>query len=57
MTEINQLLSKLCPGRVPYRKLGSLGKFYGGLTGKTKHDFKDGNANSLHIATCIVILR
>lgn len=29
---------------VEYRTLGELGSFYGGLSGKTKEDFKDGNA-------------
>ncbi|MBQ6269560.1 MAG: restriction endonuclease subunit S [Bacteroidetes bacterium] len=29
---------------IPKEKLGELGKFYGGLSGKSKEDFKDGNA-------------
>ena len=34
---------RLCPDGVEYRTLGSLGKFYGGLSGKSKDDFKNGN--------------
>jgi type I restriction enzyme S subunit len=29
---------------VEWRKIGDLGSYYGGLTGKTKKDFEDGNA-------------
>ena len=32
------------PWRVEYKKLGDIGEFLGGLTGKSKDDFKDGNA-------------
>ena len=38
------LIKDLCPNGVGYKTLGELGEFYGGLTGKTKEDFKDGNA-------------
>ena len=44
MSKIDELIKKLCPNGVKYYELGELGKFYGGLTGKSKEDFKDGNA-------------
>ena len=34
----------LCPNGIEYRKLGEIGVFFGGLTGKSKEDFQDGNA-------------
>ena len=44
MSKINELIEALCPEGVPFKKLGEIGSFYGGLTGKSKDDFKDGNA-------------
>ena len=44
MNKLNELINKLCPNGVEYKTLGELGKFYGGITGKSKEDFKDGNA-------------
>lgn len=44
MSRLSELIKKLCPDGVEYRKLDELGKFYGGITGKSKDDFKDGNA-------------
>ena len=44
MTNLEQLIEELCPNGVEYKTLGELGKFYGGLTGKSKDDFTDGNA-------------
>ena len=44
MSKLNELIHKLCPDGVEYRSLGELGKFYGGLSGKSKDDFTDGNA-------------
>lgn len=44
MSKIEELIEKLCPNGVEYKTLGELGKFYGGITGKSKEDFKDGNA-------------
>lgn len=38
------LLHTLCPDGVEWKMLGDIGKFYGGLTGKCKQDFVDGNA-------------
>ena len=44
MSNLEELIEKLCPDGVEYKTLGELGKFYGGLTGKSKEDFKEGNA-------------
>ena len=44
MTKLEQLINDLCPNGVEYKSLGELGYFYGGLSGKSKDDFKDGNA-------------
>lgn len=44
MNRLENLIEKLCPDGVEYKTLGELGKFYGGLAGKTKEDFKEGNA-------------
>lgn len=40
MSRLEELIQELCPDGVEYRTLGSLGKFYGGLSGKSKDDFK-----------------
>ena len=44
MTHIEQLIKDLCPNGVPYKTFAELGTFYGGLSGKSKSDFQDGNA-------------
>ena len=44
MSKIDQLINELCPNGVLFKQLGELGTLYGGLTGKSKNDFKDGNA-------------
>ena len=44
MNKLNELIHMLCPNGVEYKPLGKLGKFYGGLSGKSKNDFTDGNA-------------
>ena len=44
MNNINGLIKKLSSNNIEYKSLGQLGKFYGGLTGKVKNDFVDGNA-------------
>lgn len=44
MSKLEELIKQLCPNGVEYKTLGELGKFYGGITGKSKEDFKDGNA-------------
>ncbi len=44
MSELTALIHKYCPKAIEYKTLGELGYFYGGLSGKTKEDFKDGNA-------------
>ena len=44
MTKLEELIKELCPNGVEYKPLGELGFFYGGLSGKSKDDFQDGNA-------------
>ncbi len=44
MSRINDLIDQLCPQGVDFKTLEELGATYGGLTGKTKADFSDGNA-------------
>ena len=44
MSRLNELIQELCPDGVVYKKLEELGTFFSGLTGKSKDDFKDGNA-------------
>lgn len=44
MSNIKDLISVLCPAGVPFKRLGDIGSFYGGLSGKSKDDFKDGNS-------------
>ncbi len=44
VNKLNELIHTLCPDGVEYESLGKLGKFYGGLSGKAKDDFTDGNA-------------
>jgi type I restriction enzyme S subunit len=44
MSKLEELIAELCPDGVPYNAMGELGKFYGGLTGKSKDDFSDGNS-------------
>ncbi|MFH1902633.1 MAG: restriction endonuclease subunit S [Candidatus Omnitrophota bacterium] len=43
-SKIEQLISELCPNGVEFKELGELGEFYGGLSGKSKDDFSNGNA-------------
>ena len=44
MSKLQELIRELCPGGVEYKTLEDIGSFFGGLTGKSKEDFKDGNA-------------
>ena len=44
MSRLEELIAELCPDGVEYKPLNALGKFYGGLTGKSKNDFTNGNA-------------
>jgi type I restriction enzyme S subunit len=44
MSKLDELIAELCPDGVPYKTLGELGYFYGGLSGKSKEDFANGNA-------------
>ncbi len=43
MSKLDRLIEELCPDGVEYRKIGEIGQFYGGLSGKNKDDFIDGN--------------
>lgn len=43
MSKLEELIKEYCPNGVEYKKLGELGQFYGGLSGKSKNDFTDGN--------------
>ena len=44
MSRLEELMQQLCPDGVEYKALGELGAFFGGLTGKSKDDFTNGNA-------------
>ena len=44
MSKLQDLIDSLCPNGVEFKPLGEIGEFYGGLSGKSKDDFKDGNA-------------
>lgn len=44
MESIEEMIKNLCPDGIKFVKLGEVGKFYGGLSGKSKNDFVDGNA-------------
>ncbi len=44
MSKLDDLIKEKCPNGVKVYTLGELGTFYGGLTGKRKNDFVDGNA-------------
>ncbi len=44
MSRIDELVEQYCPDGVEFKELSELGDFYGGLTGKDKNDFQDGNA-------------
>ena len=44
MSKLQELIQQYCPNGVEFKNLGELGEFYGGLSGKTKNDFKNGNA-------------
>ncbi|WQY40249.1 restriction endonuclease subunit S [Helicobacter pylori] len=43
MYKIEHLLQTLAPKGVEFRKLGDIGEFYGGLVGKSKKSFSQGN--------------
>ena len=44
MGRIDDLIQQYCPEGVEMCPLSEIGDFYSGLSGKTKDDFKDGNA-------------
>ena len=43
MSKLDELIQELCPDGAEYKQLKDLGVFYGGLTGKSKDDFENGN--------------
>ena len=44
MSKLDELIQQLCPEGVEWQTLNDIGEFFGGLTGKSKNDFIDGNA-------------
>ena len=44
MNKLEKLMKEFCPDGVEWKKLGDIGEFYGGITGKRKEDFQNGNA-------------
>lgn len=44
MNHIDEIINKYCSNGVEYKSLGELGVFYGGLSGKSKDDFNNGNS-------------
>ena len=44
MNRIEKLIEELCPEGVEYKELGEIGLLYGGITGKSKENFTNGNA-------------
>lgn len=44
MNFIDELIKEHCPNGVEWKELGTVSTFYGGLTGKSKSDFENGNA-------------
>jgi type I restriction enzyme S subunit len=44
MSKIDDLIKQYCPDGVEFKELGEIGTLYGGLTGKSRGDFTDGNA-------------
>lgn len=43
MSKIEELITQYCPDGVKMARLGDIGLFYGGLSGKSKKDFEHGN--------------
>ncbi len=44
MSKLEDLILDKCPKGVVFKRLNDLGSFYGGLSGKTKEDFSNGNS-------------
>ncbi|HEM4817631.1 TPA: restriction endonuclease subunit S [Streptococcus suis] len=44
MNYVEKMLQDYCPNGVEWKELGEVSSFYGGLTGKNKSDFENGNA-------------
>lgn len=44
MNMIEKKIKELCPNGIPFYEMSELGSFFGGITGKSKKDFVDGNS-------------
>jgi type I restriction enzyme S subunit len=44
VSRIDDLIKQFCPDGVVFKELSEIGTLYGGLTGKSKSDFSEGNA-------------
>jgi type I restriction enzyme S subunit len=44
VSKIDELIREYCPQGVEFKSIEELGDLHGGITGKSKEDFKDGNA-------------
>ncbi|QHK19839.1 restriction endonuclease subunit S [Pseudarthrobacter psychrotolerans] len=44
MSRVDDLIAELCPNGVDFKALGEMGLIFGGLSGKSKAHFTDGNA-------------
>jgi len=44
VSSIEKLIQDFCPNGVAFKELDELGTLYGGMSGKSKGDFEDGNA-------------
>lgn len=44
MSKIEDLIRQYCPNGCEWKRLDDVGTFYGGITGKAKADFENGNA-------------
>ena len=44
MSQIDELIAQHCPNGVEFKALSDIGVIFGGLTGKSKADFTNGNA-------------
>ena len=44
MSKLDDLIKQYCPDGVEYKRLGDIGIFFGGLSGKSKGDFEKGES-------------
>lgn len=55
-SKLDELIQQYCPDGVPNKTLGELGKFFGGLTGKSKDDLPMAMQSLLPIRMFTLIL-